>query len=159
MNPIQPALVAKPNFLPHRDLVDWENAGPVIALGVDLENYDGEIYLKPKHVYQIGQAIGLVHPDEVAVKDQVIEQLKLKIKELENAKADDIVNGKLDDIIGYVSGIAMQCSCPSIILAEGEEEESSTAIEDESSKDEDLFSGKPETVQDQLKRSLIRNDL
>lgn len=140
MNPIQPSLVGRPTFPPQRDLVDWENEGTVVALGVDLENYDGEIYLKPKHVIQIAQTIGMVPKTELELKDKIIDQLKNKITELENATGEELINGKLDDIIGYVSGIALQCSCPSIV-AEGEEEELTFEIAEESPQSEDLFSG------------------
>lgn len=159
MNPLNPSLVGRPAFLPNRDLVDWENAGPVVALGVDLENYDGEVYLKPKHVVQIARVLNMVTPEEVAIHLQVIEQLKAKIKELETSTGDEIVNGKLDDIIGYVSGIAMQCSCPAIIMGEEPEGLPEAEDKDESSESEDVFSGTPDAIAASLNRSLLRTDL
>lgn len=157
MNPINPVLIGRPNFIPGRDLVDWTDEGPVVKLNVDLEQYEGDIFLKVKHVVQIGRVVGMVPQEELELKDKVIEQLKLKIQELENATGEEVINGKLDSVSDRLSALmaVVDNGFTSLLAGEPEAETEESEAENSADEEEDLFSEKTEKA---IGRSLIQGN-
>lgn len=76
------SLIDRPNFIPNRDLFDNTDEGPVVKLGVDLDFYNGDIFIKPKHVKQLGEVIGMVDGEEHQKALARIVELETELAEL-----------------------------------------------------------------------------
>lgn len=85
-------LLEKPMAYPFKDVVNGTPEGPVFDL-VDVEGYDGVVYITADHVVEMAKLLGMIHGEEV-------ESLHDKIKELEAQKT------RLPEGVGeLVSGI------------------------------------------------------
>lgn len=69
----------KPPLFPHFDIHDRdssENDGGYWDMGVDLENYDGPVYIKSHYIQEIARLMGMVDGDQVAELKQENELLR-----------------------------------------------------------------------------------
>lgn len=69
----------KPPLFPHFDINDRdtsENDGGYWDMGVELENYDGPVYIKSHYIQEIARLMGMVDGEKVAELEQEIELLR-----------------------------------------------------------------------------------
>lgn len=66
----------KPVAYPFYDLLNRSSEGPVFDLSVELNSYDGSVYLKAEHVIEMARHLGMATVEEVA--DLMQENLRLQ---------------------------------------------------------------------------------
>lgn len=97
-------LLEKPLAYPFFDIVNRTPDGPVFDLGVDVDTFDGVVYITADHVEEMAKSLGMIHGEEV-------EDLHKKIKELEEEKnrlpegVDKLVSGINELVATYSSGV------------------------------------------------------
>lgn len=90
-------LLEKPLAYPFFDIVNRTPDGPVFDLGVDVDTFDGVVYITADHVVEMAKLLGMIHGEEV-------EHLHDKINELEAQKnrlpegVGELVNG-IDELV------------------------------------------------------------
>lgn len=93
-------LLEKPLAHPFVDVINQTPDGPVFDLGVDLEFFNGVLYITADHVEEMARMIGMVHGEE-------IEALREENKRLEEEKTrlpegvDELVNGINELVVAY----------------------------------------------------------
>lgn len=79
----------KPPLYPHMDIHDRdssENSGGYWDMGIDLENYDGSVYIKTNYIVDIAREIGMVDGAEVVALKEEIASLKRQIRAIDSVK-------------------------------------------------------------------------
>jgi hypothetical protein len=121
-------LLEKPLAYPFFDIVNRTPDGPVFDLGVDVDTFDGVVYITADHVVEMAKLLGMIHGEEV-------EHLHDKINELEAQKnrlpegVGELVNGINELVANYhsasVSGpIGGELFDVSLLTTDGAEESS-----------------------------------
>lgn len=87
-------LLDGPRRSPYRDVVlsDTRQDNPVFDLGVDLDDYDGAVYIQVDHVQEMARSIGMLTKEQA---DELIEEnrrLKAQIDALPE-KAQELTDG------------------------------------------------------------------
>ena len=84
-------LLEKPLAHPFYDIISQAPDGPVFDLGVDLEYFNGVVYITADHVEEMAKTLGMIHGEEV-------EELRNRIIELETKELPEEVKGLVDGI-------------------------------------------------------------
>lgn len=67
---------------PFKEVVNLTPDGPVFDIGVDLEDYDGVIYIKAEHIVEMARMIGMATVGEVASLNKTIDKLTKEVEVL-----------------------------------------------------------------------------
>lgn len=102
----------RPEAYPFYDVINRSSEGPVFDLSVELDSYDGSLYLKAEHVIEMARSLGMATIDEV--EKLLAENLTLKeqINRLPEAQEElkSGINGAVhrfyNDLRGYESDLA-----------------------------------------------------
>lgn len=73
---------------PYFDIHNQDSLGPVFDLGVDLDSYDGTVYLRPEYVIDMGRTLGMATVEEVAEMRAYIAKLEARINKLPSAQEE-----------------------------------------------------------------------
>lgn len=84
----------KPHAYPGYDLIHRDTAGPVFDLAVDLQSYDGSVYIHQDDIIEMARTLGMATVDEVFNMQQVIDELRAEISRL--PKAEEALRNGLD---------------------------------------------------------------
>lgn len=82
---------------PYFDIHNQDSQGPVFDLGVDLDSYDGTVYVRPEYVIDMARTLGMATVDEVATMRATIASLESKINKL--PKAQEELKSGLDAVV------------------------------------------------------------
>lgn len=97
-------LLEKPLVHPQVDIVNRAPEGPVFDLSVDLNGYDGPVYLRVDHVEEMARQLGYVHPDVV---NELLDTIKVQQSKLamlpDPVELAELKNG-IDRYIGAFLG-------------------------------------------------------
>lgn len=106
----------RPTLFPHRDLYDKEQNGPVVDLGVDLEQYSGAICIKFKDVQAIGEAIGMISAQHADMLERRIKELEAQVEALPELAKDftDGINGNVDSFLSGLTTVGRVPNVPSV---------------------------------------------
>lgn len=91
-------IVDKCHAYPYFDLHNQDPAGPVFDLGVDMDSYDGSVYLRPEYVIDMARTLGMATVEEVAEMRARIASLESQVNKLPSAQ-EELKNG-IDNLIG-----------------------------------------------------------
>lgn len=87
----------KPLAHPKFDLITRDtNPGPVFDLGVELDSYDGSVYIKVEHIVEMGRSVGMLTVDEAEKLRAENYELRRQINKL--PKAQEELKDGLDDL-------------------------------------------------------------
>lgn len=87
----------KPTAYPYYDLIHQDTQGPVFDLNVQMDSYDGSVYLRVDHVIEMGRTIGMATKEEVESLREVINDLRRQINTLPFAQ-EELKSG-IDDLV------------------------------------------------------------
>lgn len=87
-----------PIAFPRYDLINQDTRGPVFDLGVDMDSYDGSVYIHVDHIIEMGRSLGMATTEQVQFLLDTIAGLEAKINKLPDAQ-EDLKNG-LDSLVG-----------------------------------------------------------
>lgn len=87
----------KPHAYPEYDLIHRDTAGPVFDLAVQLEAYDGSVYIHQDDIIEMARTIGMATAEEVENMQAVIDQLRAQISRL--PKAEEALRNGLDSAV------------------------------------------------------------
>lgn len=90
-------LLDTPRAYPFYDLLLQDSKGPVFDLGVDMDSYDGSVYILPEHIIDMARTLGMATIEEVAEMKAHIESLESKINKLPTAQ-EELKSG-IDDLV------------------------------------------------------------
>lgn len=86
----------KPTAYPYYDLILQDSQGPVFDLNVDMNSYDGAVYLRFDHVIEMGRTLGMATKEEVESLHNTISELRRQLNRL--PKAQEELKSGLDDL-------------------------------------------------------------
>lgn len=87
----------KPMSYPKFDLVTRDtNPGPVFDLSVELESYDGSVYVKAEHIIEMARSLGMYTVQEAEQLQKENAELRRQINKLPKVQ-EELKNG-LDDL-------------------------------------------------------------
>lgn len=87
----------KPMSYPKFDLVSRDtNPGPVFDLSVELESYDGSVYIKAEHIIEMARTLGMYTVAEAEKLQKENAELRRQINKLPKVQ-EELKNG-LDDL-------------------------------------------------------------
>lgn len=92
----------KPIAYPYYDLCLQDSQGPVFDLNVEMDSYNGSVYLRTDHVIEMGRTLGMATAEEVLEYNRTIEGLYNKIALLES---QEDLKSELDRIVDRLRGI------------------------------------------------------
>lgn len=78
----------KPVAYPYYDLIIQDSAGPVFDLNVDMNAYDGAVYLRFEHVEEMARTMGMATAAEVQALKDTIGELQRKLYNLPLAQEE-----------------------------------------------------------------------
>lgn len=87
----------KPHAYPQYDLIHRDTAGPVFDLAVQLEGYDGSVYIHQDDIVEMARTLGMATADEVENMQAVIDELRAQISRL--PKAEEALRNGLDSAV------------------------------------------------------------
>lgn len=103
----------KPVAYPYYDLCLQDSQGPVFDLNVDMDSYNGSVYLRTDHVIEMGRTLGMATKEEVAALRETIDELRRQINTLPFAQ-EELKSG-IDDLVArFYSTINTLHSEPSL---------------------------------------------
>lgn len=73
---------------PYFDIHNQDSQGPVFDLGVDMDSYDGTVYIRPEYVIDMARTLGMATVEEVAEMRATIADLSSKINKLPTAQEE-----------------------------------------------------------------------
>lgn len=73
---------------PYFDIHNQDSDGPVFDMGVDLDSYDGTVYLRPEYVIDMARTLGMATVEEVAEMRKRIADLESQINKLPDAQEE-----------------------------------------------------------------------
>lgn len=76
----------QPVAYPFYDVINRSSEGPVFDLSVELNSYDGSLYLKAEHVIEMARHLGMATVDEVEVLIRENTSLREQIDRLPDAQ-------------------------------------------------------------------------
>lgn len=87
----------KPIAYPFFDVITRDtNPGKVFDLNIDLDSYDGSVYLKPEHVVEMARTLGMMTVEEANKLREENAELRRQVNKLPVAQ-EELKNG-LDDL-------------------------------------------------------------
>ncbi|SRR6266498_1131164 len=103
----------RPNAYPKYDLIDRDpDPGQVFDLGVNLDDYDGQVYLKPRHVIEMARTLGMATMSEVAELRAIIDDLRRQVNRLP-LEQEKLKSGIDDLVTSFYSGLHTDSSTES----------------------------------------------
>ena len=88
----------RPLAYPKFDIITRDtDPGPVFDLGVELDSYDGSIYIKPEHIVEMGRTLGMMTKADADKLRAENEELKRQINSLPAAQ-EELKDG-LDNLV------------------------------------------------------------
>jgi hypothetical protein len=78
----------KPIAYPYYDLCLQDSQGPVFDLNVEMDSYNGSVYLRTDHVIEMGRTLGMATKEEVASLRETIDDLRRQINTLPFAQEE-----------------------------------------------------------------------
>lgn len=92
----------KPIAYPYYDLCLQDSQGPVFDLNVEMDSYDGSVYLRTDHVVEMGRTLGMATKEEVAEYQRTITELQEKIARIET---QEDLKSELSRILDHFHGL------------------------------------------------------
>lgn len=87
----------KPLAYPYFDLITRDTSpGPVFDLAVELDSYDGSVYIKVEHIVEMARSVGMLTVDEAEKLRAENKELRRQINKL--PKAQEELKDGLDDL-------------------------------------------------------------
>lgn len=108
-------LVEKPLAFPLYDIHAKSQEGPLFDLGVDLEYYNGVVYVKAEHIETMGRVLGMATKEDVDTLNARIRELEAEVSTLPNG-IEELVNGIDGLVTNYRSGVSAGISSPPYLL-------------------------------------------
>lgn len=105
-------LLDKPASFPHTEVITRTSEGPVFDLSVDLEYFNGVVYVKAEHVIEMANVLGMSTKEETEEMRATISRL-----EQENKTVPDNVKALLDGIDNVVSNWTSGIVSPTVALS------------------------------------------
>lgn len=87
-----------PVAYPFYDLCLQDSQGPVFDLNVEMDQYNGSVYLRTDHVIEMARTLGMATVEEVAAMRETIIELRRQINKLPIAQ-EELKSG-IDDLVG-----------------------------------------------------------
>lgn len=88
----------RPIGYPFYDLILQDSAGPVFDMNVEMDGYDGRVYLRFEHVEEMARTMGMATKEEVEALNNTIADLRRQINNL--PKAQEELKSGIDDLVG-----------------------------------------------------------
>lgn len=104
-------LVDKPLTFPFFDIVNQTPEGPLFDLGVDLEYFNGVVYVKVEHIEEMARVLGMLSKDDATVLNERIKELEAENEKLPN-EVEELVNGIAGLVSRYRTGGTAGISVP-----------------------------------------------
>lgn len=82
----------KPLAYPFYDIIHQDSQGPVFDLNVEMNSYDGSVYLRTDHVIEMARTLGMATVDEVREMRDIIIDLRRQVNKLPIAQ-EELKNG------------------------------------------------------------------
>lgn len=98
-------ILEKPGAYPGLDIINNTSDGPVIDLGVDMDNTFGVGYIQVKDVLEISRVLGFITREEAQAKDDRIAELEAQVNNIPN-KVESFTNELRNTVDRFVSGLA-----------------------------------------------------
>ena len=94
----------KPVAYPFYDLCNQDSQGPVFDMNVQMDGYDGSVYIRTDHIIEMARSLGMATVEEVAdMRDQIAE-LSRQVNRVPLAQ-EELKNG-IDELVArFNSGI------------------------------------------------------
>lgn len=90
---------------PYFDIHNQDTNGPVFDLGVDMDSYDGALYVRPEYVIDMARTLGMATVEEVAEMRATIAELTRKINKLPAAQ-EELKSGLDSVVAGFYTALA-----------------------------------------------------
>lgn len=99
-------LLDGPRSYPHRDIVlsDTRQENPVFDLGIDLDSYDGAVYIQVDHIKEMARSIGMLTKEEANELREENRRLKAQVDALPE-KAQELTDGMADLVTKFRSDL------------------------------------------------------
>lgn len=117
----------KPTAYPYYDLCLQDTQGPVFDMNVDMDSYNGSVYIRTEHIVEMGRTLGMATAEEVQELRETIDELRRKINSLPYAQEelksgiDTLVSKFYDTIHNYNSEPSLPI--PDLQVAEPDDSE------------------------------------
>lgn len=87
-----------PIAFPRYDLINQDTRGPVFDLNVDMDSYDGSVYIHIDHVIEMARSLGMATTVQVQQLYDYIDKLEGQINKLPLAQEDLKIG--IDNLVG-----------------------------------------------------------
>ena len=88
----------RPLAYPKFDIINRDtNPGPVFDLNIDLEGYDGSVYIKPEHIVEMARTLGMLTKESADKLRAENAELRRQINKLPRVQEELKVG--LDDLV------------------------------------------------------------
>ena len=88
----------KPLAYPFYDLIHQDSQGPVFDMNVQMDGYDGSVYIRTDHIIEMARTLGMATVEEVQQMRDTILELRRQINKLPLAQ-EELKSG-IDDLVG-----------------------------------------------------------
>ena len=88
----------KPTAYPFYDLIHQDSQGPVFDMNVQMDGYDGSVYIRTDHIIEMARTLGMATVEEVQQMRDTILELRRQINKLPLAQ-EELKSG-IDDLVG-----------------------------------------------------------
>jgi len=107
---------------PYFDIHNQDTNGPVFDLGVDMDSYDGAVYVRPEYIIDMARTLGMATVEEVAELRATVAELTRKINKLPVAQ-EELKSG-LDSVVAsfYTALASVDLPDDSPVLSDKESE-------------------------------------
>lgn len=124
-------LVEKPLAYPFKDIVNGTPEGPLFDLSVDVNNFDGVVYVKVEHIEEMAHMLGMITEAEANALNERIAELEAENEKLPD-EVEELVNGIAGLVSRYRTGGTAGISVPPYLRDSEDAEESLGDSESES---------------------------
>ncbi len=87
----------RPLAYPFYDLIHQDSQGPVFDMNVQMDGYDGSVYIRTDHIIEMGRTLGMATVEEVAELRALVDDLRRQLNTLPLAQ-EELKSG-LDDLV------------------------------------------------------------
>lgn len=103
----------RPTAYPHYDLILQDSQGPVFDMNVEMDSYDGSVYIRTDHIVEMGRTLGMATKEEVDKLHATIKDLRAQLYRL--PKAQEELKIGLDDLTArFFASLNTDVSEPSV---------------------------------------------
>ena len=78
----------KPIAYPFYDLILQDSQGPVFDMNVEMDSYDGSVYIRTDHIIEMARTLGMATVDEVQKLRETIIDLRRQVNKLPIAQEE-----------------------------------------------------------------------